>query len=261
MEKKPKQVVREVPKSTDVIEDEVAEEKSVAKSNPKKPQTKKSTRRYLNKDSNWQRVDESFGGSEVTDFTMKHCTVQLQHPDQPDYIWLDLDPTVTKKTEDDGFEQAIQVAIATKAVLDKHKLKAFVKTSGKIGLHIYIPCSGFSFERTRIIANNLADEIHQLVPDIGTRSETINHRKGKVYIDANLNDYGDTMAAPYSIRPYHLPLVSTPLDWKEVKPGLDRYKFTMEEILKRIKKKGELFHDLNDEKITIQNGTIMRALI
>lgn len=371
LDKKPEQVVREVPKSTDVIEDEIAEEKPAAKSNPKRPQTKKSTRKYLNKDSNWQRVDESFEGSEVTDFPMKHCTVQLhdisrelwkgvakgdlilyynkiapyilpylqdrpqslnlkltkaggpttfikdmenrqpdcaevftdrrrvkkagkrdqidylvcnnvetlltmvdwgcvdinprasriQQPEEPDYIWLDLDPTVPKKTEDDGFEQVIEVAIATKTVLDKHKLQGFVKTSGKTGLHIYIPCSGFSFEQTRIIANNLADEIHQLVPHISTRSETVNHRKGKVYIDANQNDYGDTLAAPYSVRPYHLPIVSTPLDWKEVKPGLDRYKFTMEEILIRIKKKGELFHDLNDEKITIQNGAIMSALI
>lgn len=150
---------------------------------------------------------------------------------QPHYIWLDLDPTVTKSTEDQGFEQALQVAIAAKTVLDKQNLKGFIKTAVKTGLHLYIPCSGFSFDQTRIIAKTLADEIHDLVPDISTRSETISHRKGKVYIDANQNDYADTLAAPYSLRPYHKPIVSTRLEWKEVKPGLDRYKITMVEIL------------------------------
>lgn len=184
----------------------------------------------------------------------------FQHPEQPDYIWLDLDPTVTKKTEDQGFEQAIQVAIATKKVLDKYKIKGFVKTSGKTGLHIYIPCSDLTFEQSRIIANSLADEIHKLVPDISKRSETISHRKGKVYIDANQNDYADTLAAPYSVRPYHIPIVSTPLEWKEVKTGLDRYKFTMEEILDRLSKKGDLFAGLSELKNKVGNNLKLMAI-
>ncbi|WP_343558936.1 DNA ligase D [Sphingobacterium sp.] len=367
LDKKPEQVIREVPKSAAPIEAEVAKEKSTsAKNSDKKPAPKK----LLNKDSNWQRVDESFEGSEVTDFHMEHCTVQLhdigrelwrgvakgdlilyynkiapyilpylkdrpqslnlkltaaggpttfikdvenrqpdcaavftdqrrvkkpgkrdqidylvcnnvetlltmidwgcvdinpwasriQQPEQPDYIWLDLDPTVTKKTEDQGFEQAIQVAIAAKKILDKHKIKGFVKTSGKTGLHIYIPCSGFTFQQTRIIANSLADEIHQLVPDISTRNETINHRKGKVYIDANQNDYADTLAAPYSVRPYHKPIVSTPLEWKEVKPGLDRYRFTMEEILSRLEKLGDHFKHLLNQKIALSNSKKIKTI-
>ncbi len=371
LDKNPKEVVREVPKLTGVIEDEISEDKAIEKSRPKQSLTKKSTKKYLNKDSNWQRVDESFEGSEVTEFPMKHCTVQLhgigrelwkgvakgdlilyynkiapyilpylqgrpqslnlkltraggpttfikdmenrqpdcaeiftdqrrvkkvgkrnqidylvcnnletlltmidwgcvdinpwasriQQPEEPDYIWLDLDPTVTKKTEDQGFEQAIHVAIATKVVLGNHKLKGFIKTSGKTGLHIYIPCSRFSFEQTRLIANILADEVYELVPDISTRNETVNHRKGKVYIDANQNDYADTLAAPYSVRPYHQPIVSTPLEWKEVKPGLDRYKFTMNEILSRLDKKVDFFREIQDEKNISTNNLLLEKIL
>lgn len=367
LDKKPKQVVREVPKETDPIEAKTDKEKE---SDQKKTTKRSSQKKYLNKDSNWQRVDESFEESEVTEFPMKHCTIQLhdigrelwkgvakgdlilyynkiapyilpylqdrpqslhlkltkaggpttfikdmenrqpdcaniftdqrrvkkvgkrdtidylvcnnvetlltmvdwgcvdinpwasriQNPEQPDYIWLDLDPTVTKTTEDEGFQKAIEVGIAAKTVLDHYELKSFVKTSGKTGIHIYIPCSGFSFEQTRIIANALADQIHGLTPDISTRSETINHRKGKVYIDANQNDYADTLAAPYSVRPYHQPIVSTPLDWKEVTPGLDRYRFTMEQIIRRLEKNRDLFKGVLDEKVVKGNVARLKML-
>ncbi|WP_207515697.1 non-homologous end-joining DNA ligase LigD [Longitalea luteola] len=124
-----------------------------------------------------------------------------------------------------------------KKVLDKRKLTGFIKTSGKTGLHIYIPCSGMSFQQARALAYKLADEIHELVPRISTRQESISNRGDKVYIDAGQNDYADTLAAPYSIRPSHQPLVSTPLEWKEVKKGLDRYAFTMDSISARLRKK------------------------
>lgn len=169
---------------------------------------------------------------------------RVHHPDMPDYLWLDLDPTVGPDgvDEDKGFQMAVEIAMAAHQVLKKHDLESYPKTSGKTGLHIYIPCTGLNFHQARERANELADEIHELVPNISTRSEGISNRNGKVYIDANQNDYADTLAAPYSIRPYHEPLVSTPLEWKEVKPGLDRYDFNMKTIEKRTAKKGDLFY-------------------
>lgn len=186
---------------------------------------------------------------------------RIQQPEQPDYIWIDLDPTVTKtkhgSDEDRGFEKAIEVARATKEILDKYKLKAFIKTSGKTGLHIYLPCAGISFGQSRSIANRIGDEIHPLVKSISTRDETISHRGDKVYIDANQNDYADSLAAPYSIRPYHKPLVSTPLEWREVKKGLDRYDYDMLNILARVEKKGDLFADVQSGKIAKANTKIL----
>jgi len=137
-------------------------------------------------------------------------------------------------------------------VFDRHKLKSFVKTSGKTGIHIYIPVSGINSGQSRTIANAIADEIHGLTKSISTRSETISLRGSNVYIDANQNDYADTLAAPFSVRPYHEPLVSTPLDWKEVRPGLDRYAFTINSIQSRLKK-GDIFLGALDKKIAAKN--------
>lgn len=182
--------------------------------------------------------------------------------EQPDYLWLDLDPTTDPglkgkalhDAEFDGFEKAIQVARAAHKIISKRKLTSFIKTSGKTGLHIYIPCSNITFSEARAKAYKLADEIYKVVPNISTREESISLRADKVYIDAGQNDYADTLAAPYSIRPYHLPLVSTPLEWKEVKKGLNRYSFTMDTIQKRLEKKGDLWKKLNDEKIILANN-------
>jgi bifunctional non-homologous end joining protein LigD len=177
-------------------------------------------------------------------------------PECPDYIWIDLDPTGSGD-EDKGFEKAVEVARATKLVLDGHKLKSFIKTSGKTGLHIYIPCNSINFKQSRLLANNIADEVHLLVKEISTRDETISHRGSKVYIDANQNDYADSLAAPYAIRPYHKPLVSTPLDWKEVRKGLDRYDFDMFTIKDRLQKKGDIFKGVLDKKTALANTKIL----
>lgn len=170
---------------------------------------------------------------------------RMQSPNEPGYIWLDLDPTIPDKlkakqrldAEDKGFSKAIEVALACRKILDKYKLTGIVKTSGKTGLQIYIPYTGFRFEEPQAIAYHLADEAHKLVPHISTRQESKDLRGDKVYIDVGQNDYADILAAPYSVRPYHEPLISTPLEWKQVGKRLDRYGFTIDTIMPRLKKK------------------------
>ncbi len=48
-------------------------------------------------------------------------------------------------------------------------------------------------------------------------------------------------AAPYSLRPRPGAMVSTPLEWKEVRRGLDPQDFNIRTIPARIKKKGDLW--------------------
>ncbi len=73
---------------------------------------------------------------------------------------------------------------------------------------------------------------------------SISKRGNKLYLDPNQNDEADTVAAPYCVRPYQLPLVSTPLEWKELNSRLDPTLFNIYTIAARIKKKGELFKDV-----------------
>jgi len=147
------------------------------------------------------------------------------------------------------------------ALVDKYKLKGFVKTSGQTGLHVYVPCSGFTFEQTRVIAGRLADEVHELTSDISTRNESKEQRGEKVYIDAGQNDYADTLAVPYSVRPYHEPTVSTPLEWKELTKKLNRYDFTIDTMKERLKRKGDLFKALTESKIREGNFKQLRSLL
>jgi bifunctional non-homologous end joining protein LigD len=168
-------------------------------------------------------------------------------PSEPDYIVIDLDPS------DDDFKKVITTAKAAQQLFRELKLKSFIKTSGKSGMHLFLPVSKINFKQARAIAFRLCDQIHQLVPSITTTEISVDHRGTKLYIDPNQNDEADTVASVYSARPWHIPTVSTPLEWKEVKETLHPSDFTISTILKRIEKKGELFAAIDDTTIAVQN--------
>lgn len=182
-------------------------------------------------------------------------TSRTSNDGEPDFIIVDLDPS------DDDFSKAIETAKAAKKFFDQHKIIAFPKTSGKTGIHLFLPCSGFDFAQARAIAENICSEIHALVPEITTTHVSIEQRGNKLYIDPNQNDYADTVASAYSVRPYKLPMVSTPLEWKEINAKLDPKKFTIETVLKRIEKKGDLFAGALEERNRKKNLTVLRGFL
>src|SRR4026208_2253895 len=104
--------------------------------------------------------------------------------------------------------------------MERKKIKAFINTPGKTGLHV-VPCTGFNFAHARTIAENICLEILDMVPNITTTDVSVSNRGNKLYLDPNQNDYADTVAAAYSVRPYKVPTVSTPLEWKELKDTPD----------------------------------------
>ena len=63
-------------------------------------------------------------------------------------------------------------------------------------------------------------------------------------IDSNQNGEGKTIASAYSVRPRPGAPVSTPLRWDEVNEKLDPAAFTMDVVLERIRKHGDLFADV-----------------
>ncbi|MES2648170.1 MAG: DNA ligase D [Bacteroidota bacterium] len=182
-------------------------------------------------------------------------TSQTANPEQPNYLIIDLDPS------DSDFKKAIETALAAKQYFDDFKLKTFVKTSGKTGMHIYIPCIGFNFKQARSLAEKICIEISSFLPDITTTIVNIEKRGSKLFVDFSQNDFADTVAAPYSVRPNKAgPIVSTPLQWKEVKPGLDPGDFTIHTILKRLMRKGDLFAGVMDKKIAVANSKVLSKM-
>lgn len=159
-----------------------------------------------------------------------------QSLDKPDYIVIDLDP------QDVPFEEVIRVALAVKTVLDKGKIEGYPKTSGSRGIHIYIPLGAkYDYDQAKQFAELIASLTHELTPDITSLERSPAKRRNKIYLDFLQNRTGQTLAAPYCVRPRIGATVSTPLLWEEIKPGLSPSQFDMKNIFSRLEKKGDLF--------------------
>lgn len=157
-------------------------------------------------------------------------------PDNPDWCVIDLDP------DKQSFNQVVQAALTTKEVLDLLDLPSYCKTSGSIGLHIYIPFGAkYTYEQSKEFARSLVKIVQSALPKFTTLERTVSDRKGKMYLDFLQNRAQATIAAPYSLRPKPGATVSMPLHWEEVKPGLQMKDFTIHNAMDRIRYEGDLF--------------------
>ena len=158
---------------------------------------------------------------------------RLQKLDYPDYLVIDLDP------EDIAFDKVVEAALAVKEVLDRAGAKGYPKTSGATGMHIYVPLEArYSYDTATKFARLLATIANNLVPQFTSLERSPSKRQKKVYLDYLQNVRGQTLAAPYSLRPQPGATVSTPLTWDEVKPGLDPRAFTIRTIVRPTGKGG-----------------------
>jgi bifunctional non-homologous end joining protein LigD len=161
---------------------------------------------------------------------------RLQNLDYPDYFVIDLDP------EDIPFAKVIETALAVREVLDRAGAVSFPKTSGATGMHIYVPLGArYDYDTAGEFAKVIATLVHHKVPDFTSLLRSPKQRQKKVYLDFLQNKPGQTLAAPYSIRPRPGATVSAPLKWEEVKPGLDPGRFTIATMPGRLEHIGDLF--------------------
>lgn len=160
----------------------------------------------------------------------------IKHVENPDWLVIDIDP------EKDNFEEVVQTALTVKEVLDELETDCYCKTSGASGLHVYIPLGAqYDYDSIKIFGELLATEIQSRLPEITSLERSIKKRNHKIYIDYLQNRRGQTLAAPYSVRPKPGATVSTPLEWNEVNSKLHPSQFTIKNVLKRFEKKGDLW--------------------
>jgi bifunctional non-homologous end joining protein LigD len=67
----------------------------------------------------------------------------------------------------------------------------------------------------------------------------IRTRDGKVYVDFGQNGRGQTIVAPFSVRPLPGAPISWPLPWSEVTARLDPKRFTIRSAPERLAKAGD----------------------
>jgi bifunctional non-homologous end joining protein LigD len=151
--------------------------------------------------------------------------------ERPDWLVLDLDPKGAP------FTDVVRVALALRRILDRLELPSYVKTSGATGLHILLPLGArYTYEQCRTFARLLAVMGVEAEPEISTVARPLRNRGGKVYIDFGQNGHGQTIVAPYSLRPLPGAPASCPLEWREVTPRLDPGRFTLETLPARFDK-------------------------
>jgi bifunctional non-homologous end joining protein LigD len=156
--------------------------------------------------------------------------------DAPDYLLLDLDP------EDIDFDKVIEVAQAIHKILERAGAVSLCKTSGKRGLHIYVPFGAqYSHEHAKHFAELIARIANSRLAATTSLVRNPSERQGRVYLDYLQNGGGKTLAAPYSARPYPGATVSAPLKWSEVRRGLHPRKFTIRTMMQRLDSIGDLW--------------------
>ncbi len=157
--------------------------------------------------------------------------------DSPDYTVIDLDPSPKN-----SFEEIIETALVTRKILEDLSIRSYCKTSGSKGLHIYIPLrTGYTYEEARDYTKLLCILVMEALPKLTTMERSLAKRGGKIYLDYLQNRRGQTLAAPYCVRPQPGAPVSTPLQWKEVKKGIRIQDYTIHTVPERIIKKGDPF--------------------
>lgn len=163
--------------------------------------------------------------------------------EKPDYVLFDLDPG------NGTWANLIAVAKKLRATLDELELESVVKTSGKRGIHVLVPIKHIhSYADVAAFAEKLADGVAAALPKISTTERMKAKRFGRLYVDHLQNGRGKTVVAPYAIRALEGAPVSTPIKWEEVTEKLDPSKLTIQTVLKRIERHGDLLAPLFSSK-------------
>lgn len=171
----------------------------------------------------------------------------------PDFLVLDLDPYLysgkEKKGEEpelhkEGFKMAAQAAYWLKETLMSIGLSGFIKTSGKTGLHIYVPIErNLKYRVIRECAEVIGKHLLAKRPKEITMDWAVKKRVGRVFFDHNMNGRGKTLPVPYSVRATLQASVSCPIEWQELQ-HIYPTDFTVHTVPDRLKEVGDLWSDI-----------------
>ncbi len=156
--------------------------------------------------------------------------------ENPDYLVIDLDPEAIP------FARVVEAAMSVRRVFEAAGAQCLCKTSGKTGLHVFVPLGArYPYDQAKQFAEIVANLVHRALPDSTSVVRRPALRQRRVYLDFLQNRRGQTLAAPYCVRPAPGAPVSTPLEWREVKAGLDPATFTIRTVPKRVARVGDLW--------------------
>lgn len=179
----------------------------------------------------------------------------------PDFMVFDLDPYIYKGTEKAGeepelnrkaFQKGCEVALWLREILESLGLRPFVKTTGKTGLHVFVPIvRNLTFDQTRSASEVIGQHLLRQHPEDVTLEWTVQRRTGKIFFDYNQNVRGKTLASVYSPRATGGAKVSVPVRWDEL---MDVFPsdFDLTNVPDRVQKLGDVWEDILDHRVDLR---------
>lgn len=175
----------------------------------------------------------------------------------PDFLVFDIDPYIYSGKEAKGAEPELskkgfatgrRVAFWLRALLKEMSLEAVVKTSGKTGLHVFVPIERIvDFDEVRAICEMVGRRLMKEHPREITMEWAVIKRTGKIFMDYNMNVRGKTLNVAYSPRGVAGAPVSMPLTWEELEAA-EPTDFTLRNAIQRLERTGDRWHDVLTEK-------------
>src|SRR5271165_785048 len=210
-------------------------------------------------------LDESGGRGAYTGSLANLEASALNHPD---YVVFDIDPYIYSGKEAAGAEPEFNkkafvagkaVAFWLKELLDALSLQSFVKTSGKTGLHIFVPIARtLTFAQARSVCELIGRHLMAQHPDLITMDWSVDKRPGKIFFDYNMNARGKTLNVAYSPRGVPGAPVSMPVTWEEL-PGVLPPDFRIDNVPKLMDARGDAWRDLHNTRQSVEAALKMTA--
>jgi len=181
----------------------------------------------------------------------------------PDYVVFDIDPYIYSGKEKKGeepelntvaFEKGKEVAFRLRELLQTMTLEAIVKTSGKTGLHVFVPIRRtIDFDAAREVSELVGRHLMRLHPRDITLEWSVPRRTGKIFMDYNMNVRGKTLNCAYSPRGAPGAPVSMPLSWEELAQAhpLD---FRLSNAAARLAQTGDRWRDALTRKQSLEKA-------
>jgi bifunctional non-homologous end joining protein LigD len=148
-------------------------------------------------------------------------------PERLDTCPFDLDPWSEN-------QDVYRAALDLRAALSELGLEALVKSSGKRGLHVYVPIErAYAFSQVSAFALAVCRLVASRQSNFYTVEMRKADRQGRLLLDWSRAGSAQTMVAAWSPRGTPNATVSTPLSWDDVAARIDVTSFTVPGVLER----------------------------
>ena len=196
-----------------------------------------------------------------TDYASSTAALERSLLNYPDYLVFDLDPYIYSGQEAAGAEpeynlaawdKGRETAFRLREVLQAMALVPLVKTSGKTGLHVFVPIERtLDFAAVREVCGLVGRHLLRQHPKLITMDWSIAKRSGKIFFDYTMNARGKTLAAAYSPRGLPGAPISMPLTWEELETAQPT-DFSLINVPQRLAKTGDPWRDALARKHSLE---------